>query len=93
MPIELPLPMADVIENIPEMIRELSQETGLLLMSAAMQSECERIARPKDSKNPQLTCFIRNASSLTDKTLYVSMGIFSFFMLSYFNSVPGPSRR
>jgi len=50
--LELPLPVADVIESIPEVIRELSQEAGLLLMSAAMQSECERIAGPKDSKNP-----------------------------------------
>jgi len=50
--LELPLPVADVIESIPEVIRELSQGAGLLLMSAAMQSECERIAGPKDSKNP-----------------------------------------
>jgi len=50
--LELPLPVADVIETIPEVIRELSQEAGLLLMSAAMHSECERIAGPKDSKNP-----------------------------------------
>jgi len=50
--LELPLPVADVIESIPEVIRELSQEAGLLLMSAAMQSECERIAGAKDSKNP-----------------------------------------
>lgn len=50
--LELPLPVADVIESIPEMIRELSQETKFLLMSAAMHSECERIAGPKDSKNP-----------------------------------------
>lgn len=34
------------------MIRELAQQTGLLLMSAAMDSECEMIAGPKDSKNP-----------------------------------------
>jgi len=50
--LELPLPMADVIESIPEVIRELSREAGLLLMSAAMRSECQRIAGPKDSKNP-----------------------------------------
>ena len=50
--LELSLPVAAVIESIPEVIRELSQEAGLLLMSAAMQSECERIAGPKDSKNP-----------------------------------------
>ncbi len=50
--LELPLPVVDVIESIPEVIRELSQEAGLLLMSAAMQSECKRIAGPKGSKNP-----------------------------------------
>ena len=50
--LELPLPVADVIESIPEVIRELSLQAGLLLMSATMHSECERIAGPKDSKNP-----------------------------------------
>src|SRR5512135_2440301 len=50
--LELPFPVADIIGSIPEVIRELSQEAGLLLMSAAMHSECERIAGPKDSKNP-----------------------------------------
>lgn len=49
---ELPLPVADVIESIPEVIGKLSQEAGLLLMAAAMHSECEKIAGPKDSKNP-----------------------------------------
>jgi putative transposase len=50
--LELPLELAGVIESLPEVIRELAQEAGLLLMSAAMGSECERIAGPKDSKNP-----------------------------------------
>ena len=50
--LELPLPVADVVESIPDVIRALSQEAGLLLMSAAMQSECEKIAGSKDSKNP-----------------------------------------
>ena len=50
--LELPLPVAGVIESLSEVIRELAQEAGLLLMSAAMDSECERIAGPKDSKNP-----------------------------------------
>jgi transposase-like protein len=53
--LELPLPMAEVIENLPRMIGELAQETGILLMSAAMESECTRIAGPKDSKNPSRT--------------------------------------
>jgi len=50
--LELPLQVAGVIESLPEVIRELAQQTGLLLMAAAMDSECERIAGPKDSKNP-----------------------------------------
>ena len=50
--LELPMEVAVVIESLPEVIRELSQQAGLLLMSAAMDSECERIAGPKDSKNP-----------------------------------------
>jgi transposase-like protein len=53
--VELPLPVAEVIGNLPELIGELAQETGLLLMSAAMESECERIAGPKNSKNPLRT--------------------------------------
>ena len=44
--------MAGVISSLPEVIRELAQQTGLLLMSAAMNSECEMIAGLKDSKNP-----------------------------------------
>jgi len=50
--LELPLAVAGVIESLPDVIRELAQDTGLLLMSAAMDSECERIAGAKDSKNP-----------------------------------------
>ena len=49
--LELPLRVAGVIESLPEMIRKLAQEAGLLLMSAAMDSECEMIAGPKDTKN------------------------------------------
>lgn len=50
--LELPLSVAGVIESLPKVIRELAQEAGLLLMSAAMESECEMIAGTKDSKNP-----------------------------------------
>jgi len=50
--LELPLSVAGVIESLPTVIRELAQEAGLLLMSAAMDSECEMIAGAKDSKNP-----------------------------------------
>ena len=53
--LELPLPMAGVIEDLPRMIGELAQETGILLMSAAMESECSRIAGTKNSKNPLRT--------------------------------------
>lgn len=50
--LELPLPVADVIESLPEAIRGLAQEAGLLLMSAAMNAECEMIAGVKNAKNP-----------------------------------------
>jgi hypothetical protein len=33
--LELSLPVADVMDSIPEVIRALSHEAGLLLMSAA----------------------------------------------------------
>ena len=50
--LELPLSVAGVIESLPEVIRALAQEAGLLLMSAAMNAECEMIAGAKNSKNP-----------------------------------------
>jgi transposase-like protein len=53
--LELPLPVAEVFEGIPQVVEELSQDVGLLVISAAMESECERIAGLKDSKNPLRT--------------------------------------
>ena len=50
--LELPLSVVSVIESLPEVIRALAQEAGLLLMSAAMNAECEMIAGAKNSKNP-----------------------------------------
>lgn len=50
--LELPLPVAEVLEGIPQAVKELSQDVGLLVVSAAMESECERIAGPKHLKNP-----------------------------------------
>jgi putative transposase len=50
--LELPLSVAGVIESLPEAIRDLAQEAGLLLMSAAMDAECEIVAGTKDAKNP-----------------------------------------
>ena len=50
--LELPLSVAGVIESLPEVIKGLAQEAGLLLMLATMDSECEMIAGPKDSKHP-----------------------------------------
>lgn len=49
--LEVPLSVAGVIESLPGAIRDMAQEAGLLLMSAAMTAECEMIAGPKDSKN------------------------------------------
>jgi len=53
--LELPLSVAGVIESLPEVIRALAQGAGLLLMSAAMNAECEMIAGHKNSKNPLRT--------------------------------------
>ena len=53
--LELPFKVAEVIGSLPQLIREMAQETGILLMLAAMNSECVRIAGPKDSKNPLRT--------------------------------------
>jgi transposase-like protein len=50
--LELPLRVAEVIGRLPQLISEMAQETGILLMLAAMNSECMRIAGPKHSKNP-----------------------------------------
>jgi transposase-like protein len=50
--LELPLHVAGVIGSLPQLIREMAQETGILLMLAAMNSECVRIAGPKHSRNP-----------------------------------------
>ncbi len=50
--VELPLSIGGVLESLPETVQQLAQETGLLLISAAMESEGERIAGRKDSKNP-----------------------------------------
>ena len=50
--LELPLSVVGIIESLPEVIRALAQEAGLLLMSAAMNAECEMIAGAKNSKNP-----------------------------------------
>lgn len=55
--LELPLPVAEVLEGIPQAVKELSQDVGLLVVSAAMESECERIAGPKHSKNPLRTAY------------------------------------
>jgi transposase-like protein len=53
--LELPLPVSEVLEGIPGVVKELSEEVGLMVVSAAMHSECERIAGPKNSKNPLRT--------------------------------------
>ncbi len=49
---ELPLPMAEVMMGMTGVVEELSREAGLLLISAVLNSECERIAGKKHSRNP-----------------------------------------
>jgi transposase-like protein len=53
--LELSLPVADVLAGIPDAVEELSQDVGLMLVSAVIESECERIAGKKDTKNPLRT--------------------------------------
>jgi len=53
--LELPLPIADVLAGIPEAVEGLSQEVGLMLVLAMIESECKWIAGTKDSKNPLRT--------------------------------------
>jgi hypothetical protein len=52
---EVPLPVADVLAGMPEAVKGLSNEIGLMLITAVIESECERIAGAKDSKNPMRT--------------------------------------
>jgi transposase-like protein len=52
---ELPLPMAEVMMGMTGVVEELSREAGLLLISAVLSSECERIAGKKHSRNPGRT--------------------------------------
>jgi transposase-like protein len=49
---ELPLPIAEVLMGMPEAVEELSQEVGLMLISAVIESECEKVAGKKNAKNP-----------------------------------------
>lgn len=48
---EIPLPVADVLRGIPEAVERLSQEVGLMLVSAVIESECEQIAGRKNARN------------------------------------------
>lgn len=52
---ELPLPIAEVMMGMTGVVEELSREAGLLLISAVLNSECERIAGKKHSRNPSRT--------------------------------------
>lgn len=53
--LELPLPLANVLAGIPDAVEGLSQEVGLRLIGAVIESECEQIAGRKDAKNPLRT--------------------------------------
>jgi len=53
--IELPLPIAEIMMGVPQAIEEMSHEVGLMIMSAVMESECEKIAGRKGFKNPKRT--------------------------------------
>jgi transposase-like protein len=53
--LEMPLPAAEVIAGIPEAVEGLSQQAGLMLIQAVIQSECEKMAGQKHTKNPLRT--------------------------------------
>jgi hypothetical protein len=62
--LELPLSVAGVIESLPEVIRDLAQETGLLLMSAAMTAECKTWEISRNFANGQGNKIISLQTSL-----------------------------
>lgn len=49
---ELSMPIAEVLTELPDMVERLSRDAGMLLIQAVMQSECERIAGRKHGRNP-----------------------------------------
>ena len=53
--LEMPLPIADVLAGLPDAVEGLSQEVGLMLVSAVIESECEQIAGRKNARNPLRT--------------------------------------
>lgn len=53
--LEIPLPLAEVIGGIPAAVKGLCEDAGLMVVSALLADECERIAGPKDTKNPLRT--------------------------------------
>jgi transposase-like protein len=53
--LELPLPLAEVLGGIPAAVKEMSEGVGLMVVSALLEDECERIAGPKNSRNPLRT--------------------------------------
>lgn len=50
--LEMPLSVADLLAGIPSAVEGLSQEVGLMLIWAVIESECEKIAGQKNTKNP-----------------------------------------
>jgi transposase-like protein len=53
--IELPLPVAEIMLGVPQAIEKMSREVGLMLMSAVMEAEGQKIAGKKGVKNPERT--------------------------------------
>jgi transposase-like protein len=49
---ELSMPVAEVLAELPDMVEGLSRDAGLLLIQAVMRSECERVAGRKHERNP-----------------------------------------
>jgi len=52
---DMPVPLAAVLMGMPQVIKELAEDMGILLMKAVMESECEKIAGPKGMRNADRT--------------------------------------
>lgn len=48
---EFPLPVAEVIGGMAEAVESISREAGLMVVSALLEDECERIAGKKNSRD------------------------------------------
>jgi putative transposase len=51
--LEVPLPIAEVLMGMTEVVENIGREIGLMVLSAVIESEAEQKAGKKNEKNPQ----------------------------------------